>query len=199
MYYEAVVINGHELGVSKRQKAALSHPGGRKSKLEVRAEWAPSGAPEDAGSSLLPRAGGQTLRLPAASSVYLRVCVQASLSLQGAGRRGRDHANPERPRRVCKEPPHKSGRGHGLGGGQGRLEGAVQPGTVFSSVSDDFVLRAEMCGVCRVLLALPGHKTRTAFFFPQVQRPDVVFPFSGGLKMSNDVSKTSPKDLFVLQ
>lgn len=96
-------------------------------------------------------------------------------------------------------PPNQAAVTGSGGGGQGRLEGAVQPGTVFSSVPDDFVLRAEMCSVCRVLLALPGHKMRTAFFSPQVQRPDVVFPFSGGLKMSNDVSKTGPKDLFVLQ
>lgn len=153
VYYEAVVINGHELGVLKRQKAALSHPGGRKSKLEVRAEWAPSGAPEDAGSSLLPRAGGQTLRLPAAGSVYLRVCVQASLSLQGAGRRGRDHANPERPRRrwiaSAKSPPPKSGRGHGLGGDRDVWRALFSPARC-SRVSQTTSFSGLKCAVCVV-------------------------------------------------
>lgn len=33
------------------------------------------------------------------------------------------------------------------------MEGAVQPGTVFSSIPDDVALKAKMCDVCRVLLA----------------------------------------------
>lgn len=166
VYYEAVVINGHELGVLKRQKAALSQPGGRKSKLEVRAEWAPSGAPEDAGSSLLPRAGGQTLRLPAAGSVYLGVCVQASLSLQGAGRRGRDHANPERPRRVCKEPPHKSGRGHGLWGDRDVWRVLFSPARC-SRVSQTTSFSGLKCAVC-VVCSEPSLDTRRGqpFFSP---------------------------------
>lgn len=76
LYYEAVVINGHKLGVLKQQKAALSPSGGQKSKLKVLAERAPSGGAEEAGSSPLPRAAGH-----AARSVCLCVCVQASLSL----------------------------------------------------------------------------------------------------------------------
>lgn len=70
LYYEAVVINGHKLGVLKQQKAALSPSGGRKSKLEVLAERAPSGGAEEA----VPLPSRGRLAMQPAPCVCVSVC-----------------------------------------------------------------------------------------------------------------------------